>query len=342
MRIRPHLKYTVLAALLLNFAACSKNKSDLSTITGVRDAELTDAPLVPKQVKTDGPQKVIVHLEVQEVVKQITNGTYYTFWTFGGNVPGKFIRVMEGDEVEIHLTNPSSSKMPHSIDLHAVSGPGGGAEASYTAPGHSSVFTFRALNPGLYVYHCAAAPVGLHIANGMYGLIYVESREHPLPPVDHEFYLMQGELYTVGKYADTGLQEFSIQNAIDEKPTYVVFNGAVGSTLGPKALNVKTGETVRLFVGNGGPNLTSSFHVIGEIFDNLYNQGGTDVIHNVATTSIPPGGATIVEFKVREPGIYHIVDHAIFRAFNQGAVADIVATGNLDSTVYSPHPEKGQ
>src|SRR5579883_722299 len=273
MRIRPHLKYTVLAALLLNFAACSKNKSDLSTITGVRDAELTDAPLVPKQVKTDGPQKVIVHLEVQEVVKQITNGTYYTFWTFGGNVPGKFIRVMEGDEVEIHLTNPSSSKMPHSIDLHAVSGPGGGAEASYTAPGHSSVFTFRALNPGLYVYHCAAAPVGLHIANGMYGLIYVESREHPLPPVDHEFYLMQGELYTVGKYADTGLQEFSIQNAIDEKPTYVVFNGAVGSTLGPKALNVKTGETVRLFVGNGGPNLTSSFHVIGEIFDNLYNQG---------------------------------------------------------------------
>lgn len=317
------------------FGACAAKKPGLAELDGgVREAILTDAPLVPKRVVAKGPQKVIVNLEVQEVVKQLASGATYTFWTFGGSVPGKFIRVTEGDLVELHLSNPSSSTLPHSIDLHAVSGPGGGAEASFTAPGHSSVFSFRAMNPGLYVYHCAAAPVGLHIANGMYGLIYVESRQNPLPPVDHEFYLMQGEIYTTGNYADTGLQQFSTQKAIDEKPTYVVFNGSVGSTLGPKALQVKTGETVRLFVGNAGPNLSSSFHVIGEIFDDVYTDGN-NLTHNVATTAIAPGGASVVDFKASSPGIYHIVDHAIFRAFNQGAIADIVATGNGDSALYS-------
>src|SRR5581483_10685056 len=227
------------------------------------------------------------------------------------------------------------SKMPHSIDLHAVSGPGGGAEASFTAPGHTSVFSFRATTPGIYVYHCAAAPVPMHIANGMYGLIFVESRSNPLPPVDHEYYIMQSEIYTTGHYGDTGLQEFSFDKGLAEQPTYVVFNGSVGSTLGPTALKAKVGETVRLFVGDAGPNLASNFHIIGQIFDNVYEEGGTNVNHDVSTTEIPVGGATIVEFKIRAPGTYHIVDHAIFRAFNQGAVADIVATGPEDSTVYS-------
>jgi nitrite reductase (NO-forming) len=297
---------------------------------------LTDAPLVPKRPDATGPQKVVVHLEIREIEKPIMNGTTYTFWTFGGSVPGKFIRVMQGDLVEFHLSNHPANKLPHNIDLHAVNGPGGGAEASLTAPGHTSVFSFRALNPGLYVYHCATAPVGMHIGNGMYGMIFVESREKPLAPVDHEFYLMQGELYTQGQYGATGPQLFSMENALKEDPTYVVFNGSVGSTLGPKALPVKSGETVRLFVGNAGPNLASSFHVIREIFDKVYPEGGTEVVNqNVQTTMIPAGGAAIVEFKVNVPGTYHMVDHSIFRAFNKGALADITASGPPDSDVYS-------
>jgi nitrite reductase (NO-forming) len=175
----------------------------------------------------------------------------------------------------------------------------------------------------------------MHIANGMYGLIYVDSRKNPLPHVDHEYYLMQSEIYTTGNLGDTGLQQFSFQKGLAEQPTYVVFNGSVGSTIGPTALQAKVGQTIRLFVGNAGPNLTSSFHIIGQIFDNVYEEGGTNINHDVATTEIPVGGSTIVEFKIKVPGTYHIVDHSIFRAFNQGAVADIVATGAEDSTIYS-------
>ena len=329
--------YSPLFALfLVSIASCSSNKSGQPELAGgVREAQLTDAPLVPKRVESSGPQKVVVHLVVHEVVKKIANGTYYTFWTFGDNVPGNFIRVMQGDLVELHLSNPAGNKMPHSIDLHAVNGPGGGAEASFTAPGHTSVFSFRALNPGLFIYHCGTAPVPLHIANGMYGLIFVESREDPLPRVDHEFYIMQSEIYTVGNYGDTGIQQFSMEKGLDEKPTYVVFNGSVGSMMGANALKVKVGETVRLFVGNIGPNLISSFHVIGEVFDNVYEEGGSTINHNVQTTVIPSGGACIVEFKIKVPGVYHMVDHAIFRAFNQGAVGDIIATGLEDSGIYS-------
>ncbi|HVO76066.1 MAG TPA: copper-containing nitrite reductase, partial [Ignavibacteriaceae bacterium] len=248
---------------------------------------------------------------------------------------GKFIRIKEGDEVEFNLHNNPSSKMPHNIDLHAVTGPGGGAASSFTAPGHTSTFSFKALNPGLYVYHCATAPVGLHIANGMYGLILVEPKEG-LPPVDHEFYIMQSEFYTEGKNGDPGIQSFSQQKAINEEPEYVVFNGSVGSLTGDNSIKAKAGETIRLFVGNGGPNLVSSFHLIGEIFDKVYGEGGTIVTQkNVQTTLIPAGGAAIVEFKVDVPGTYSFVDHSIFRAFNKGAIGMLQVSGEKDSVLYS-------
>ena len=162
------------------------------------EAVLTDPPMVPPPTNRKEPRKVIVRIEVREVVKQISDGVNYTFWTFGGTVPGKFIRVRQGDTVELHLRNHPDSKMPHNIDLHAVTGPGGGAASTFTAPGHESQFTFKALNQGLYIYHCATAPVGMHVANGMYGLIYVEPPEG-LPPVDKEYYVVQGDFYTVGK-----------------------------------------------------------------------------------------------------------------------------------------------
>ena len=303
-------------------------------VEGQEDAVLTSAPNVPPPITRRHPTKVIVRLETREVTKRLADGVTYTFWTFGGSVPGKFIRVREGDLVEFHLSNDPSSKMPHNIDLHAVTGPGGGAASSFTAPGHTSTFSFKALNPGLFVYHCATAPVGMHIGNGMSGLILVEP-EAGLQKVDREYYVQQTEFYTAGANGEPGLQPFSMEKAIREQPEYVVFNGSVGALTGDNALTAKVGETVRLFVGNGGPNLVSSFHVIGEIFDNVYGEAGTVVNHNVQTTLVPPGGAAVVEFKTQVPGTYLMVDHAIFRAFNQGALGMIKVEGAEDKQVYS-------
>ena len=304
-------------------------------LQGQEDAVLTSAPNVPPPITRNHPAKVIVKLEVVEVVKRLADGVDYTFWTFGGSVPGKFIRIRQNDEVEFHLMNRPDSKMPHNIDLHAVTGPGGGAAASFTAPGHESVFSFKALHPGLFVYHCATAPVGMHMANGMYGLILVEPIGG-LPKVDREYYVVQSEFYTKGRYGEAGQQPFSMEKALEERADYVVFNGSVGAMAGDNAVQARVGEKVRLFVGNGGPNLTSSFHVIGAIFDNVYLEGSvTSVQHQVQTTVIPAGGSTIVEFGLEVPGTYILVDHSIFRAFNKGAVAMIKATGEENKVVYS-------
>ncbi|MCB1564669.1 MAG: nitrite reductase, copper-containing [Xanthomonadales bacterium] len=297
-------------------------------------AVLTSPPHVPPATGRNYPAKVIVDLEVVELEKEIAEGVTYTFWTFGGTVPGSFIRVRQGDTVEFHLKNHPDSKMPHNIDLHGVTGPGGGAASSFTAPGHESQFTFKALNAGLFVYHCATAPVGMHIANGMYGLILVEPPEG-LTPVDHEYYVMQGDFYTVGKYREKGHQDFDMQKAIDENATYVLFNGAEGSLVGDNAISAKTGESVRLFVGNGGPNLVSSFHVIGEIFDKVWYEGGTHFQENVQTTLIPAGGAMIAQFHTEVPGSYIMVDHSIFRAFNKGALAILKVDGPENKAIYS-------
>ncbi len=298
------------------------------------EAKLAFAPEVPPPITRNGNAKVIVKLEVKEVKGRLADGVEYTFWTFGGQVPGQFIRIKEGDQVEFHFSNHPSSKMPHNIDLHAVTGPGGGAASSFTAPGHSSTFSFTALNPGLYVYHCATAPVGMHIANGMYGLILVEPKDG-LPKVDREYYVMQSEFYTKGKNGDPGLQPFSMEKALTENPDYVVFNGSVGAMVGEKAITAKVGETVRLFVGNGGPNLVSSFHVIGAIFDKVYMEGGTATNSQVQTTMIPAGGSAIVEFKMKVPGTYILVDHSIFRTFNKGSLGMLKVEGEENKEIYS-------
>jgi nitrite reductase (NO-forming) len=297
-------------------------------------AVLTSPPHVPPPTNRNYPAKVIVDLEVVEKTMPISEGVNYTFWTFGGTVPGSFIRVRQGDTVEFHLKNHPGNKMPHNIDLHGVTGPGGGAASSFTAPGHRSQFTFKALNEGIYVYHCATAPVGMHVANGMYGLILVEPPKG-MPKVDREYYVMQGDFYTTGKYREKGNQPFDMEKAIDEKPTYVLFNGAEGALTGDKAMTAKVGETVRLYVGNGGPNLVSSFHVIGAIFDQVRFEGGSNIQKNVQTTLIPAGGAAIATFKAQVPGSYVMVDHSIFRAFNKGALAILKIDGAEDKKVYS-------
>lgn len=334
-------------AALLGTYSCKENSSNRSAsapedikvegeaITHKRVAP----PFLPEPVGDRPARKVVVRMETIEKVGELADGTQYTFWTFDGTVPGSFLRFREGDEVELHLKNNENSTLPHNIDLHAVNGPGGGAQATFVAPGTEKSFTFKAMNPGLYIYHCATAPVGMHVANGMYGLVLVEPKGG-LPKVDKEFCIVQGDFYTKGKYGEKGLQEFDMAKALDEKPEYVVFNGSTGALVGKNELQVKTGETVRLFVGNGGPNLSSAFHVIGEIFDKVYVEGGDLINHNVGNTMIPAGGAAIVEFKADVPGEYVIVDHALFRAFNKGALGKIKVTGPENPKIFNAAGDK--
>ncbi|APG64612.1 nitrite reductase, copper-containing [Tenacibaculum todarodis] len=309
-------------------------------VKGTMEAELTAPPLVPAPVGNRSAKKLLVNMEILEKEGTMTDGVQYVYWTFGGSVPGSFIRTRVGDLVEFTLSNHPDNKLPHNIDLHAVTGPGGGAESSFVAPGHKKTFSFKTLNPGLYVYHCATAPVGMHIANGMYGLILVEP-EGGLPKVDKEYYIMQGDFYTKGDTGEKGLQPFDMKKAVEEDADYVVFNGKVGALTGDGAITANVGETVRLYVGNGGPNLTSSFHVIGEIFDNVHIEGGDNINKNVQTTSIPAGGAAIVDFKVDVPGTFILVDHAIFRAFNKGALGMLKVTGEEDKALYSGVKQEG-
>jgi nitrite reductase (NO-forming) len=306
---------------------------DLPAIKGEEVAALTTAPSVPAPIARNYATKVVVNLEAVEKTMRLADGVDYSFWTFGGTVPGNFIRVREGDLVELHLKGNSHNMVPHNIDLHAVTGPGGGAAATLTMPGMESVLQFRAINPGLYVYHCATSPVPMHIANGMYGLILVEPKEG-LPKVDREFYVLQSEFYV--KPGEKGQPAtLDMAKGEDEKPTYVVFNGSVGAIAGENALKAKVGETIRIFVGNAGPNLVSSFHVIGEVFDNVYSEGGSDVTqHNVQTTVVPSGGAAIVEFRAEKPGNLILVDHSIFRAFNKGALGMINVSGEDRPEIY--------
>lgn len=310
-------------------AASSAAQTAAETPSGelpVIDAVTTHAPEVPPAIDRDYPAKVRVKMETVEKTMTMEDGVEYRYWTFDGDVPGRMIRVREGDTVEVEFSNNPSSTVPHNVDFHAATGQGGGAAATFTAPGRTSTFSFKALQPGLYIYHCAVAPVGMHIANGMYGLILVEPKEG-LPKVDKEFYIVQGDFYTKGKKGAQGLQPFDMDKAVAEQPEYVVFNGHVGSIAGDNALKAKAGETVRMYVGNGGPNLVSSFHVIGEIFDKVYVEGGKLINENVQSTIVPAGGAAIVEFKVDIPGSYTLVDHSIFRAFNKGALGQLKVEG---------------
>ncbi len=344
--------YFLLSALLITgLSSCKKKETtadqkmttDLAekiVAQGTIEAELTSPPNVPKPIGKRKASKINVSLEILEQEGEMVGGVKYMYWTFGGSVPGSFIRTRVGDEVDFTLKNHPDNKLPHNIDLHAVTGPGGGAESSLVAPGQEVSFSFKTLNPGLYVYHCATAPVGMHIANGMYGLILVEP-EGGLAPVDREYYIMQGDFYTKGDYGDKGLQPFDMHKALKEQPDYVVFNGNVNALVNDNAITAKVGETIRLFVGNGGPNLVSSFHVIGEIFDRVHVEGGDLINENVQTTLIPAGGAAIVEFKVNTPGTFVLVDHSIFRAFNKGALGMLKVEGDKNEKVFAGKTREG-
>lgn len=293
-----------------------------------------DPSIVPAPITRTDPTTVEINTTFKEVTAEIADGATYSFWTFDGTVPGPLYRVMEGDTVKFTVTNPASNKNPHNIDLHAVNGPGGGAAVTNVNPGESKTFTFKALNPGAYIYHCAFAPPYAHIAQGMYGGIVVEPRGG-LPKVDREFYVVQGEWYTSGAFGDKGHQTFSGAKALAEQPEYFTMNGHVAALTTLFPLHANVGENVRLFFGDGGPNVGSNFHIIGEIFDKVYTGSPTTYVANEETWYVPPGSMSVFEFKLNEPGQYLLVDHALWRVA-KGAAGILNVAGEWNPDVYSP------
>ena len=296
---------------------------------------------LPGPIGSRGPENVRIDLEAVEMTGQLADGATYNYWTFNGKVPGPFFRVRVGDTVEVHVKNAANSSMAHSVDFHAVTGPGGGAVFTSTAPGEETVFTFKALIPGLFVYHCATPMVAEHIANGMYGMILVEP-EGGLPPVDREFYMMQGEIYTKEAFGSTGHLTENVQALLNERPEYFVFNGAVGGLTTAHPLKANVGETIRIFFGVGGPNFTSSFHMIGEMFDRVYNYGSlaTPPMTEVQTTLVPPGGSTVVELQLQVPGRYILVDHALAR-LQRGLAGYLLVEGPDNPEIFNGTPSAG-
>jgi len=307
------------------------------------EADISREPTdVPPPLQRREPQRVRVFLITEEIGGRLAEGTTFVYWTFNGKVPGPLIRARVGDTVEVHLKNSPNSTMVHSVDFHAVTGPGGGAAVMQVDPGKEKSFTFKALVPGLFVYHCATPMVAEHIANGMYGMILIEP-EGGLSPVDHEFYIMQGEIYTDTPFGQRGTQEFSVEKLLAERPEYFVFNGSVGAISKLHPLHVKTGETVRLFFGDAGPNFTSSFHVIGAIFDKVYFLGGltSPPLIGIQTVTVPPGGAVVTEFKTHVPGAYTILDHAIARS-ERGLAGVLYVEGEPNPDIFNPGPGSSQ
>jgi nitrite reductase (NO-forming) len=296
-----------------------------------------DPTELPAPIGSRGPKRVRVDLETIEVTGNLADGATYRYWTFNQKVPGPFIRVRVGDTVEVRLKNHDDSVMMHNVDFHAVTGPGGGAKATDAAPGESRGFEFTAINPGLYVYHCAVPMAAQHIANGMYGMILVEP-EGGLPKVDREFYVMQGEIYTEQKLGSKGELTESYDKLLAERPEYFVFNGASLALAKEKPLKAKTGETVRIFFGVGGPNYTSSFHLIGEVFERVYNLGSltTAPMRDVQTTTVPPGGATVVDVKLEVPGKFMLVDHALSRV-ERGLAGVLEVSGPDNPDIYKDY-----
>ena len=307
---------------------------------GAAESIVRDPAEVPAPITRTAPATVKVQLETIERVAELNDGSTYRFWTFNNQVPGPMIRVRVGDAVEVTMKNADDSWVGHNVDFHAVTGPHGGGSATNAVPGESKSFTFKALKPGLYVYHCATPTVAQHISNGMYGMILVEP-EGGLAKVDKEFYVMQGELYTKEPIGTQGELTEDYDRLIDELPTHYVFNGKVGALTKDKPMQAKVGETARIYFGVGGPNKTSSFHVIGEIFDKIYDLGGVKrVTEDVQTVTVAPGGATIADIKFEVPGTYVVVDHALSR-LEKGLAGFIKVDGPDNPAVFkAPKPDE--
>lgn len=318
----------------LPFANVAKFVSNFSKFEQVSDISRDPNDLPPPLTRT-ATTTVNIDITAKEVISQIAPGVYQNYWTFDGKVPGPFERVMVGDTVVVTFHNDPTSLHHHTIDFHSVIGPGGGASVLMAMPGETKTLTFTALHPGLFIYHCAEPDAALHMAHGQYGLMLVEP-EGGLPKVNKEFYIVQGEFYTTGALGQKGLQIFDSTAFLDGKPQYIVFNGRTGALTGTSTMQANVGQTVRVYFGNAGVNLISSFHVIGEIFDHVYEEGSltSPPLTDIQTTLVPAGGATVVDFKLLEPGNYVLVDHALAR-MDRGTWGVLHVDGPADPSIFN-------
>lgn len=325
----PMWRLTVGVLLGLLVYGCAKPAAQPSHVDSV-----TYAPEVPPPIARRSPTTIRVALNATVHDEGLAPGTLYRAWTFNDHVPGPFIRAREGDTLEVTITNNDKNGMPHNVDFHAVTGPGGGGLVTTVGAGERRVAEFRLLHPGLFVYHCGVPPVMDHIANGMYGLILVEAKGE-LPAVARELYVMRSEFYTTDPTHASPYADYSHAAGLREDPRFIVFNGSVGALLGERALRANTGDRIRIYVGNAGPNKIASFHVIGAVFDKVYREGDllSPPARAIATTMVPAGGTVVVEFVPEVPGGYTLVDHAIFR-LEKGAAGLLEVQGQPRPDLY--------
>lgn len=314
-------------------------KSELQPVPA-GEVNVAYAPDVPPAAARSEQAIVDVHFDVVEGVKAINpNGLEYTTWgyrlhgdsTVTTGTPGPIIRARVGDVLRFSLTNNGS--MPHNVDFHAVTGQGGGAKDLTVAPGETATIEGRLLYSGMFMYHCAAGDVPIHIAQGMYGGILVDP-EQPLSPVEHELYMVQSEYYTTDPNAGSLTTDRTAVTT--EDPQFVVFNGAVGALTGDNAPKMQVGQTMRIYFVNAGLNLDSNFHPIGSHWDKVWSEGAllNEPLRGSQTTLVPAGGSTIVELIAWVPMTVVLVDHALARAFDKGAIGQIVITGEANPEIF--------
>lgn len=264
-----------------------------------------------------------IDLVIEEKRMTVAPGFVQEVWTFGGTVPGPVIRVKVGDTIRIHLKNPATSKVSHSIDFHA-SQVAWNDEMTSIDPGEEKLYEWKAEYAGVWMYHCGTPPALHHIANGMYGMVIVEP-PGGLPAVDKEFALVQSEWYLGPQGQPVSLEKAALAAPA---PDYVVFNG-VANQYKDHPLTVATGERIRMFVLNAGPSIDSSFHVVGTIFDTVIKEGVSLTRDNpgrfgAQAVDLSPSQGAIIEFTTAEDGLYPIVTHA-FNFVGRGALGLIQA-----------------
>lgn len=316
-----------------------KSQTFSSSIAGVPKVKrvAADPRDIPAPIKRRTPKTHNITLESKEVVGELEEGVQFKYLTYGGQVPGPFIRVRQGDTVILTHKNLSENTMIHNVDFHAVYGTGGGADATLCPPGQSRTIKFQALYPGAFIYHCAVPRLDYHISAGMFGLILVEPPEG-LPEVDHEFYFGQHEVYTVKKAGEKGFHEFDFEAMAAELPNYVLLNGEAAAITDKRygALKVKTGETARLYFVTGGPNITSNFHPIGNVWTKAWREGAiaSNPERYVQTCHVPPGSCGIFEMDFPVPGTIKLVDHALSRVAHKGMLGIIEVEGEKQPQIF--------
>jgi nitrite reductase (NO-forming) len=269
-----------------------------------------------------------VHLVLQDVTVQIAPGIKYAAWAWAGGAPGPVIHVRQGQLVKITLTN--SGAIPHSVDFHAARVAPDKAFGD-VMPGKSVSYTFRANDPGVFMYHCGTKPVLMHIANGMYGAIVVEPPAGTLPKADKNYVLVASEWYLDSDGLSKPAQ-FNMDKAHARQPDWMTFNGYAGQYV-KHPLTAKPGETVRFWVVDAGPSIDADFHIVGTVLDRAWIDAGmtNEPLENVQTVAVPAGGGGVFDVKIDKPGLYPFVSHA-FAAVDQGQVG-LLNVGGVHGTM---------